>query len=164
KAESRRLMEKEVITKPGEFKKVSFMVSVWNKVIEGDKEVNLKAREEDKLDWDNKLTIEFSNARPCVNGITVKKVEDATTIYLMGNSTVTDQSLEPWSCWGQMIPSFFKSGKIAIANHAASGSTLRASIGRKRLAKGSSMLNQGVYLFVDLGDNDQTPVSGRKAY
>jgi len=164
KAESRRLMEKEVVTKPGEFKKVSFMVSIWDSVINENKVVILKSRERDKLDWDNKLTLEFSNARPCVDAITIKKVNNATTIYLMGNSTVTDQSLEPWFCWGQMIPSFFKSGKIAISNHAASGSTLRASIGRKRLAKVSSMLKPGDYLFVEFAHNDQKPGSGEKAY
>ncbi len=164
KAESRRLMEKEVATRLGEFKKVSFMVSVWDSVIQGDRVVKLKSRERDKLDWDNKLTLEFSNARPCVDAVTIKKTDNATTLYLMGNSTVTDQSLEPWSCWGQMIPSFFKSGRIAIANHAASGSTLRASIGRGRLAKVSSLLKPGDYLFVEFAHNDQKQGSGEKPY
>ncbi len=164
KAESRRLMEKEITTKPGEFKTVSFMVSVWNSTIRGDRKVKLKSRELDKLDWDHKLTLEFNNSRPCINAITIKKVENATTVFLMGNSTVTDQSLEPWSCWGQMIPAFFKSGKVVISNHAASGSTLRASIGRRRLEKVSSMLKPGDYLFVEFAHNDQKKGSGEKAY
>ncbi|MGH2643414.1 MAG: rhamnogalacturonan acetylesterase [Chitinophagaceae bacterium] len=164
KAESRRLMVKEISTKAGQFKTVSFMVSVWDSIINDRQIVHLKPRERDKLDWDNKLTLEFSNVRPCVDAITIKKVDNATTVFLMGNSTVTDQSLEPWSCWGQMIPSFFKPGKIVFSDQAASGSTLRASIDRNRLAKVSSMLKPGDYLFVEFAHNDQKPGSGEKAY
>lgn len=164
KAESRRLMVKEISTKAGQFKTVSFMVSVWDSIINDRQIVRLKPRERDKLDWDNKLTLEFSNARSCVDAITIKKADHTTTVFLMGNSTVTDQSLEPWSCWGQMIPSLFKPGKIVFSDQAASGSTLRASIERGRLAKVSSMLKPGDYLFVEFAHNDQKPGSGEKAY
>lgn len=164
KAESRRLMIEKVTTSPGQFKKISFMVSVWDSVIREGKSVRIKPREIDKLDWDNKLTLEFGNNRPCVDAVEIQKVDDAITVFLMGNSTVTDQQLEPWSCWGQMIPAFFQPGKIAVADHAASGSTLRASFGRGRLDKVMSLIKPGDYLFIEFAHNDQKPGSGEEAY
>lgn len=163
KAESRRLMSKEVVTKPGEFKTVSFIVSVWDSIINEHQVVRLKPREIDKLDWDNKLTLEFSNARVCLDAIEIQKVEDVPTVFLMGNSTVTDQQLEPWACWGQMFPSFFEPN-VAIADMAASGETLRSSFSRKRLAKVASMLKAGDYLFIEFAHNDQKKGSGEEAY
>jgi lysophospholipase L1-like esterase len=164
KAESRRLMVKRIATDSGKFKTVSFMVSVWDSVISGNRVVRLKPRERDKLDWDDKLTLEFDNARPCIDAIKIQKVDHAITVFLMGNSTVTDQQLEPWSCWGQMIPAFFKPGKVVFADHAASGSTLRASAGRGRLDKVMRLIKPGDYLLIEFAHNDQKPGSGEKAY
>jgi lysophospholipase L1-like esterase len=140
------------------------MVSVWDSVISGNRVVRLKPRERDKLDWDDKLTLEFDNARPCIDAIQIQKVDHAITVFLMGNSTVTDQQLEPWSCWGQMIPAFFKPGKVVFADHAASGSTLRASAGRGRLDKVMRLIKPGDYLLIEFAHNDQKPGSGEKAY
>ena len=124
----------------------------------------LKPREINKLDWDNKLTLEFSNSRPCINAIEIQKVEKVTTVYLTGNSTVTDQQLEPWACWGQMIPSFFKSDKVVIADNAVSGSTLGAFVAQRRLNKIMSVIHPGDYLFVEFAHNDQKPGAHEKPY
>lgn len=144
------------------------MVSVWDSVITGNKAVRLKPRELDKLDWDNKLTLEFDPnggpGMPCIDAVRIQKVDSAITVFLSGNSTVTDQQLEPWSCWGQMIPSFFRPGKVVISDQAASGATLRSSIARGRLAKISGMLKPGDYLFIEFAHNDQKPGSGEQAY
>jgi lysophospholipase L1-like esterase len=168
KSESRRLMVKDISTRPGQFKTISFMVSVWDSVITGNKAVRLKPRELDKLDWDNKLTLEFDPnggpGMPCIDAVRIQKVDSAITVFLSGNSTVTDQQLEPWSCWGQMIPSFFRPGKVVISDQAASGATLRSSIARGRLAKISGMLEPGDYLFIEFAHNDQKPGSGEQAY
>lgn len=166
KAESRRLMVKEIATKAGESKTVSFLVSIWDSVINDRKVVKLKPREVDKMDWDNKLTLEFNNERPCVDAVEIEKVDAAETVnvFLIGNSTVTDQQLEPWACWGQMIPNFFSSDKVAFTNMAASGETLRSSFQRGRLSKIASMLKPGDYLFIEFAHNDQKPGSGEIAY
>lgn len=164
KAESRRLMAERIATKAGQFKTVSFLVSVWDSVIRPGRVVRLKPRERDKLDWDDKLTLEFSGARPCIDAVKITPVANAITVFLTGNSTVTDQQLEPWSCWGQMIPAFFGPGRVVIADHAASGATLRSSIGRGRLAKMSSLMKPGDYLFVEFAHNDQKKGSGEQAY
>ena len=76
------------------------------------------------------------------------------TIYLAGDSTVTDQPREPWNSWGQMLPRFFKPG-VAIANHAESGESLKSFIGEKRLDKVMSIIKPGDYLFIQMGHNDQ---------
>jgi lysophospholipase L1-like esterase len=164
KAESRRLMVKEIKTDPGKFTTVSFMVNIRDSLLPNGEKVILKPREINQLDWDNKLTLEFSNSRPCIDAIEIEKVENATTVYLTGNSTVTDQQLEPWACWGQMIPSFFKSDKIVIANHAVSGSTLGAFVAHKRLEKIMTVIKPGDYLFVEFAHNDQKPGAHEKPY
>jgi lysophospholipase L1-like esterase len=164
KAESRRLMVKEIKTDPGKFITVSFMVNIRDSLLPNGQKVILKPREINKLDWDNKLTLEFSNSRPCIDAIEIEKVENATTVYLAGNSTVTDQQLEPWASWGQMIPSFFKSDKIVIANNAVSGSTLGAFVSHKRLQKIMTVINPGDYLFIEFAHNDQKPGAHEKPY
>src|SRR5258708_6997048 len=87
KAESRRLMLENVITKPGEFVTRMFTVNIRTPKIASGGEVKLKPREAGPplvLHWDDKLTVEFNGARPCVCGLEVTKVDDAITVYLAG--------------------------------------------------------------------------------
>jgi lysophospholipase L1-like esterase len=116
--------------------------------------VKLKSRELSYLHWDNKLTLEFNDAHPCVCGIEIERVDNVVTVYLAGDSTVTDQPKEPWNSWGQMLPRFFGDG-VAVANHAESGEALRSFVGEKRLDKIFSQIKPGDYLFVQFGHNDQ---------
>lgn len=153
KAESRRLMLENVTTKPGEIKKVSFIVNVRIPEISNGVKVALKPREVGKLDWDNKLTLEF-DGKTSLNTMEIEKVDNQITVYLAGNSTVVDQDDEPWASWGQMIPRFFKPG-VAIANHAESGLTLGSFMGSRRLDKVMSVIKPGDYLFIEFGHNDQ---------
>ncbi|MEO6523386.1 MAG: rhamnogalacturonan acetylesterase [Mucilaginibacter sp.] len=154
RAESRRLMLEKVETKPGESITKTFIVNIRKPEISTGGKVGLKGRELNKLDWDNKLTLEFNNAKPCVEEIDIAKADDQITVFLAGNSTVVDQDDEPWASWGQMIPRFFKPG-IAIADHAESGLTLSSFKGSHRLDKILSVAKPGDYLFVEFGHNDQ---------
>ncbi len=154
KAESRRLMLESIDTQPNEIKKVSFVVNVRMPEISTGGQVKLKPREVGKLDWDDRLTLEFTGAKPCIDAMEVEKVDDQITVYLAGNSTVVDQDDEPWAAWGQMIPRFFKPG-VAIANHAESGLTLGSFMGSNRLDKVMSLIKPGDYLFIEFGHNDQ---------
>lgn len=153
KAESRRLMLEDVKTKSGQFVTQTFIVNVKDKAIAGGQVVGLKPRELTKLDWDDKLTLEFDK-NTALNAIEITKVEDQVTVFLAGNSTVVNQDDEPWASWGQMIPRFFKPG-VAIANHAESGLTLGSFLGSRRLAKILSVMKPGDYLFIEFGHNDQ---------
>lgn len=154
KAESRRFMLEKIVTLPGQFVTKTFVVNVRKPSIGSGGKVSLKPRELGKLDWDNKLTLEFTGARPCVEAVEIAKADDQITVYLAGNSTVVDQDDEPWASWGQMIPRFFKPG-VAIADHAESGLTLGSFIGSHRLDKVMSLIKPGDYLFVEFGHNDQ---------
>jgi lysophospholipase L1-like esterase len=157
KAESRRLMLENVQTAPGEFVKRTFTVNVRTPRLPNGGQVRLKPRELGPplvLHWDDKLTLEFNGARPCVSSIEITPANDAITVFLAGDSTVTDQPLEPWNSWGQMLPRFLKQG-VAVANHAESGESLPSFLGAKRLDKVLSAMKSGDYLFIQFGHNDQ---------
>lgn len=162
KAECRRLMVEKLQTANGGFNTASFTVHVKDSIIRlpgGEKKVRLKQREIGYLHWDNKLTLEFNNRSPKVCAVEITRVDDIPTVFLAGNSTVVDQSEEPWAAWGQMIPAFFQPGKIAVANYAESGETLKAFKGARRLEKIWSLAKRGDYLFIEFAHNDQKPGS-----
>lgn len=153
KAESRRLMAEGVRTEPGRFAVCRFTVNIRNSNLPGGGRVRLKDREAGVFHWDNQLTLEFNGPRPCVCALEVEAVEDVVTVFLAGDSTVTDQTREPWTSWGQMLTRFF-SPAVAVANYAESGETLRAFAGEKRLEKLLSQMKAGDYLFVQFAHND----------
>ncbi|WP_231625589.1 rhamnogalacturonan acetylesterase [Pedobacter sp. R20-19] len=153
KAESRRLMLENVETKAGKFLTKTFIVNIKNRNIAGGQVVVLKPRELTKLDWDDKLTLEF-DGHTVLRTMEISKADNQITVFLAGNSTVVNQDDEPWASWGQMIPRFFKPG-VAIANHAESGLTLASFIGSGRLSKVLSVMKPGDYLFIEFGHNDQ---------
>ncbi|HKW28901.1 MAG TPA: rhamnogalacturonan acetylesterase [Verrucomicrobiae bacterium] len=154
KAELRRLMLYHIQTPPGKFVTRSFIVNVRTPEIAGDGEVRLKPREKasEQWDWDDKLTLEFNDTRPCLRSLTVVKV-DVPTVFILGDSTVCDQPVAPWNSWGQMLPAFFKS-EIAVANHAESGETIADSLTRNRFEKVFRLMKPGDYLFIQFGHND----------
>src|SRR5262249_45853700 len=135
KAELRRLMLEKVETEPGKFETRTFTVNVRAPQIAAGGEVKLKDREKniEAWAWDEKLTLEFNGARPAIGAIEIAKA-DVPTIFLLGDSTVCDQPLEPYSSWGQMLTRFFGPG-VAIANHAESGESLRSSLCARRFDK-----------------------------
>ena len=154
RAESRRLMVENCVTKKGKFETYSFIVNKRSQEIPGGGKVSLKPRELDYLNWDGLLTLEFNGAAPAVQRICIEPDTTATTIFLCGNSTVVDQELEPWASWGQMIPRWF-TDKVAISNHAESGLTVRTFLDGHRLDKVLSMLKKGDYVVCEFGHNDQ---------
>jgi lysophospholipase L1-like esterase len=157
KAESRRLMLENVSTAAGQFTSRTFTINIRSPQIERGNRVKLKPRERGPPlvpDWDDKLTLEFNGTHPSLCAIEISNVTDAITVFLAGDSTVTDQPREPWNSWGQMLPRFFKSG-IAIANHAESGESLPSFLGEKRFEKIMSAIKAGDYLLIQFGHNDQ---------
>jgi lysophospholipase L1-like esterase len=118
----------------------------------GGTRVALKPREIGSPTWDDKLTLEI------VGDATVKSVSIAPvhvpTLYLAGDSTVTDQGVPPSASWGQMLPAHFTSD-IAIANHAESGETLKSFVTELRLDKLLSTVEPGDWVMIQFGHNDQ---------
>lgn len=145
KAESRRLM----LEKTGETAR--FTVHVRRPAYPGGA-VRLKDREKPYLHWDDKLTFEFNGPKPDVDRVEIRAVE-VPVIHLLGDSTVTDQSTEPWNSWGQMLPRFF-GPEVAVANHAESGETIRSSLSAKRFEKVYRSLEKGDHVLLQFGHND----------
>lgn len=160
KAESRRLMLDAVRTRPGEIVTRSFVVNIRTPSLApppatapGGQAVRLKQRELGSFTWDDKLTLEILGDHP---GVQTIRIAPATvpTLFLLGDSTVTDQRFEPAASWGQMIPAFFGPG-IAVANHAESGETLKSYLAELRLDKVLSVVKPGDYAMIQFGHNDQ---------
>ncbi|HEX8072700.1 MAG TPA: rhamnogalacturonan acetylesterase [Pyrinomonadaceae bacterium] len=156
KAELRRLMLEQVRTRRGRFETRTFTVNVRTPQMATGGEVKLKDRERttEWWAWDEKLTLEFNGARPAVCAVVIEPAADATTVFLLGDSTVCDQPREPYNSWGQMLPRFFKAG-VAVANHAESGESLRSSLGARRLDKVLSLMKRGDFLLIQYGHNDE---------
>lgn len=165
RAESRRLFIESVPTKKKEFIERTFIVNKRNTHIDGNEYVRIKPREKRKLNWDDKLTLEFNGSAPVCESITIEPADTTvTTVFLCGNSTVVDQDNEPWASWGQMIPYFFDTN-VCIANYAESGESANTFIAAGRLKKALSQMKEGDYLFMEFGHNDQKQKGpGKGAY
>ena len=154
RGESRRLFVENYQTKKGELSEQVFTINKRNPIISGKEKVKLKPREQKKLNWDDKLTLEFNGDNPAISYIEIERVENVPTIFLCGNSTVVDNDNEPWASWGQMVTRFFTED-ICFANYAESGESANTFIGANRLKKILTQMKKGDYLFVEFGHNDQ---------
>ena len=155
RGESRRLFIDNLPTRKGQFTEETFIINKRNPRISDKESVRIKPREKTKLNWDDKLTLEFNGDAPVCQSISIEPADPSViTVFLCGNSTVVDQDNEPWASWGQMIPHFFGTD-VCIANYAESGESANTFIGAKRLAKALSQIKKGDYLFMEFGHNDQ---------
>lgn len=160
RAETRRLMLESVHTSPGKFVTRSFIVNVRTPALPappsnapGGGAVRLKPVELTTYSWDDKLTLEFAGAAAKVAALTIEPVA-LPTIYLAGDSTVTDTASEPSGSWGQMLTRFFGTD-VVVANHAEGGETLKSFLTGLRLDKILSTLQPGDWLLIQFGHNDQ---------
>lgn len=165
RAESRRLMLHAVATAAGKVEKRTFTVNVKKPAIAGGGMTGIDSREKGPPavpNWDEWLTLEFAEKQPGVVAVEIKPAPQACTVFLAGDSTVTDQAHGPYFGWGQMLPRFFKPN-VAFSNHAQSGLALHSFEGQRRLKKLLSLMQKGDYLFIQFGHNDQkdkTPGAG----
>jgi lysophospholipase L1-like esterase len=153
KAESRRLMLKEFPIKKGQKITQTFNVNVRSIKIDDQTNISLKEREKEIFNWDDKLTLEFLG-EVTIQSIKITPKDNLTVVYLAGDSTVTDQDVEPWASWGQFITNYFDD-TVVVANYAYSGSSLSSFKGANRLKKILSQIKKGDYLFVEFGHNDE---------
>tara|TARA_R110002051_G_scaffold117009_1_gene190604 strand:+ start:17407 stop:18735 length:1329 start_codon:yes stop_codon:yes gene_type:complete len=153
KAESRRLMLDKITLDKNKQLTKRITVNLRSPDIDATNHITLKDRELDDLNWDHKLSLEFLGT-PAIQSIKITPVDSITTLFLAGDSTVTDQDLEPWASWGQYITSYFNA-QVVIANYAYSGASLSSFKAGKRMEKISSTLKKGDYLFIQFGHNDE---------
>lgn len=115
--------------------------------------IRLNPREHGSTNWDQKLTLEFFGKNIRIEKISVSHV-DVPRVFLMGDSTVTDQPAEPYASWGQMLPYFFKN-TVSVANYAESGETLKSFLAGLRLDKVLSEMRPGDYALIQFAHNDE---------
>ncbi len=156
KAETRRVMVPLTRTAKGQLTRVEFTVAVHTPRLPDGTSVAISARERIPAvrHWDDKLTLEFLGPRPAVSAVEIRPADAGTvTVFLAGDSTVTDQPEEPWAAWGQFLPQFFTPA-VSVANYAESGRTLRSFKAERRWAKLVSQIKAGDYVFIQFAHND----------
>ena len=153
-AELRRLMLQSVHTEPGKTETRSFIVNVRTPAIPGGGQVKINARErnQEPWAWDDRLSLEFNGAHPGIESMSIESV-DVPTVYLLGDSTVCDQPVEPYNSWGQMLTRFLKP-EVAVCNGAESGDSIAPALGAGRFDKFWKQMKTGDYLFIQFGHND----------
>lgn len=160
KAELRRLQLDAIKLPAGTTQTHSFIVNVRTANIAAAPtiepgRVKLKEREivSEAWAWDRRLTLEINGPQPALQRLQIEPVK-VPTVYLLGDSTVADQSGEPYASWGQMLTTLFKP-TVAVSNHAESGETFRDSLNRRRIDKILSTLQPGDTVLLQFGHNDQ---------
>ncbi len=161
KAESGRLMLERVNAKAGEVIERSFTTNVRTPKLPK-LPTNATGREEVSLDqfdrgntrdWDDRLNIEINSPHAALRTIEITGAPTAPTVFLAGDSTVTDRDGGGDVSWGQLLPRFFKPG-VAVSNQAQSGETLKSFANALRLDKILSQMKKGDYLFIQFAHND----------
>jgi lysophospholipase L1-like esterase len=118
----------------------------------GGTRVHLKPREIGSPTWDDKLTIRVLGDG-WIGRLRIEPVE-LPTLFLAGDSTVTDQPTAPAASWGQMLPRLLEDD-LAVANHAESGEALKSFLSELRLDKLLGQLRGGDWVMIQFGHNDQ---------
>ncbi len=136
KAGEGRLVLPTICTLPGQFAEVRFSV-----VVRG-----------------GRLRLSFSGPAPRINALEITLANQTMTIFLAGDSTVTDQpeSGYPYCGWGQLLPAQFKHD-VAVDNHAQSGRSSRSFIHEGRLSAILERIKPEDFLFIQFGHNDEKP-------
>jgi lysophospholipase L1-like esterase len=152
-AEVRRLLAHKLPVPAGQSTTFTALVSVRTPRIADAREVRLKDRErtDEWANWDDKLTLAFTGGE--LAELAIERDDKSPTLFLIGDSTVSDQAIPPWNSWGQMLPRFF-GPTIAIANHAESGESIRSALGERRFEKLYGQLKPGDWVAVQFGHND----------
>ena len=158
KAENRRLMLLDTPTGRDRGSR-SFLVTVRTPALAppppnapGGDAVRITPIERRTFEWDDRLTLELLGDGD-VATVSIAPVT-APTIFLAGDSTVTDQPYEPTASWGQMLPAMVDD-TVAVDNHAWSGETLKSFLTELRLDKLLSLARPGDWLLIQFGHNDQ---------
>lgn len=109
---------------------------------------------------DRSIDLTVTANHPCISEVEVTSIE-CPTLYICGDSTVTDQSAEypyapetSYAGWGQMMPLMLNS-KISVSNHSHSGLTTESfrTEGHYEIVK--QYAKAGDYLFLQFAHNDQ---------
>jgi lysophospholipase L1-like esterase len=105
---------------------------------------------------DGQLKLAFGGEAPSIRSIEVVRDSNIATIFLAGDSTVTNQpsGQYPYTGWGQMI-GLFLNDRAAISNEARSGRSSKNFIEEYRLNRIWKKLRPADFLFIQFAHNDE---------
>lgn len=150
--EGRRVASGKIETAPGETKTFTFTARVKGPIA-GESYVNGEGKTRE-APFPHALNITVATTAGKPPRMETAPAPDSRTIYLCGDSTVTDQQSEPWGSWGQCLPAFFGKG-AAVANFARSGLSTRTFVNQGRLTRIIESVKPGDWVLVQFGHNDQ---------
>ena len=164
RAEAAHLMAANIVTAPGKFERRTFYANVRRPQLPppphnapGGTEVHMfLAGEAESRCWDEKLTIEFNNTRPCLCAMEIVKDDAVPTVFVAGDSTVGDPRRGPGGNWPTQISQFLKP-EVAVCNSAEGGETSKSFITGLRFDKVLSQMKAGDFFLVQFGHNDSKP-------
>jgi len=148
-SERRRCVLLNQVIKPGEILEHRFTANVCEIIPRGKRSIY----------QDNMLDIAIVGKKPLIKKLIVESTLDIPTLYLAGDSTVTDQGADypydpvySYCGWGQMLPLLF-SPEIAISNHAHSGLSTESFKPHWEIVEKN--IKPGDWFFIQFGHNDQ---------
>ena len=161
RTEAGHMMAPDIVTPSGKFETRIFYANVRRPQLPpppqnapGGTEVHMFLRgEAEARCWDEKLTIEFNNSRPCLCAMEIVKDDTVPTIFVAGDSTVGDPRRGPGGNWPTQICQFFKP-EIVVCNSAEGGETSKSFITGYRFDKVLSQMKTGDFFLVQFGHND----------
>ncbi|NLZ80477.1 MAG: hypothetical protein GX913_01525 [Clostridiales bacterium] len=146
----RRLMDLGINLNPGEVFEASYTINISD-IIPRSKTIPFS---------DTSFDLTIIADRPTLSAVSISQVE-VPTIYIAGDSTVTDQSgaypYDPGCCyagWAQAFPAYLKGG-IALSNHSHSGLTSETFRTEGHYAIIENIIKPGDFFFMQFAHNDQ---------
>jgi lysophospholipase L1-like esterase len=101
------------------------------------------------------LDLVFSGTAPKLNGIGLA-VASRPVLYLAGDSTVCDQSVAPYTGWGQQLPQYFELG-LSVANYGDSGESSGSFLSNSALFPTMKpLIRSGDTVLIQFGHNDKS--------
>ncbi|MBU3099793.1 MULTISPECIES: GDSL-type esterase/lipase family protein [Clostridium] len=150
-SQRRRCVLKNVMVKAGELLEHNFTANVCDIIPRGKTEIY----RDDSID----ITIIGQNA--CMNLVTLEEALEIPTIYVAGDSTLTDQGtiypynpLTSYCGWAQILPLFLSQG-IAVSNHSHSGLTTESFRREGHLSIVENNIKPKDLFIMQFGHNDQ---------
>ncbi|MHC5261721.1 rhamnogalacturonan acetylesterase [Streptomyces sp. UC4497] len=103
------------------------------------------------------LDLTFAGPAPRLASIQIKKARTTTPrVFLLGDSTVCDQAVDPYTGWGQELPQYLKRG-VAVSNYADSGESSVTYLQNPALFPAvEPQLRRGDLALIQLAHNDKT--------
>lgn len=147
-SESRRLMLASVPVAQGERERRAFTVSVRDPEGQQNQPVGTGTPG---------LTLTFAGDAPALAGIGIAPAGPRTRqLFLFGDSTVTDQEMQPYAGWGQRLPAHLGLG-VSVVNHSGSGESTVSMLAKPELFDAAeAQLSRGDVALIQLAHNDKT--------